>query len=73
MARAHRYYIPGHVYHQSSHFKLRPTSLTHQASPSASTRQAVATKENSCSNLEKIDIERKNTCFWGEYSVNSNS
>jgi hypothetical protein len=28
MARAHRYYIPGHIYHQSSLFKLRRTGLT---------------------------------------------
>lgn len=34
MARAHRYYIPGNIYH-----------LTHQALPSASPRQAAASKE----------------------------
>ena len=30
MARAHRYYIPGHIWHPSSLFKLRRTGITHR-------------------------------------------
>jgi len=30
MARAKRYYLPGHVWQQSSLFKLRRTSTTHR-------------------------------------------
>ncbi len=46
MARAKRHFILGYLWH-----------ITHQATPSASTRQADAINENSFSNIQRIGVD----------------